>query len=73
VLFGIVGGLLLAAAVHRPLRPTAFAAGLISMFSFVLIACTVGGFGAALQRVVVIDIVAIVMLLGAGWIHYSAK
>ena len=72
VLFGIVGGLLLVAAFHRPLRPTAFAAGLVSMLSFVLIAYLVGDFGAPLQRVVVIDIVATLMLLGAGWIHYSA-
>lgn len=71
VLFGIVGGLLIAAVFRRPLRPAALAAGLVSMLSFVLIAYLVGDFGAPLRRVVVIDVVASVMLIGAGWIHRS--
>ena len=66
VLFGIVGGLLIASAFHVPLRPVALGAGLVSMLSFAVIAHLVGGYNAALGRLVVIDLVASVLLvLGA--------
>ncbi len=72
-LFGIVGALLIASAVHGPLRPTAFAAGLVSMLSFVLVAQLVGGYNAELRRVVVVDLAATALLLGAGLITYLAR
>ena len=65
VLFGIVGSLLVASAFHRPLRPIAFAAGLVSMLSFVFIVWLVGDHNAELGRVVVIDLVALIALLAA--------
>lgn len=70
VLFGIVGALLVAAAFHAPLRSLALAAGLVSMLSFVLVAYLVGDFNAELHRVVLIDGVASVLLVGAGLINF---
>ena len=76
VLFGIVGTLLIAAAFHLPLRPTAVAAGLLSMFSFVVIAQGVGGFNTELRRVVLADVVGSILLVVAGlahcWVHCRA-
>ena len=69
VLFGIVGGLLLVAAFHPPLRTVGYAVGFSSMLSFLLIAWLVGGYGAAIQRVIVVDIAGILALGGAGLVH----
>jgi len=65
VLFGIIGGLLVASAVHPPLRPIAAIAGLVSMLSFVLIAWLAGSYNPELQRVLVVDLVASLALLGS--------
>jgi hypothetical protein len=71
VLFAIVGGLLLASAVHPPLRLAGIAAGLLSMGSFIVLALLVGDVNPSLRRVVVIDAVAslglIVALLLERW------
>ncbi len=66
ILLAIVGALLAAAAFHAPLRPIALVAGLVSMVSFIVIALVVGGYGAPLRRVAVVDLVATAALvLGA--------
>jgi len=65
VLFGIVGALLLVAIPHRPLRPAAFTAGLVSMLSFLLIAWLVDDVNAELRRVALVDAVASVALVAA--------
>lgn len=65
VLFGIIGCLLIASALHTPLRPVGFVVGLVSMLSFVAIAFQEGGYNAALQRVVLVDVVASAALLAA--------
>jgi hypothetical protein len=69
VLFGIVGGLLLVAAFHPPLRTIGYAAGFASMLSFLLIAWLVGGISEEIRRVVVVDVVGIAALAGAGLVH----
>jgi hypothetical protein len=69
ILFGIVGGLLLVAAFHPPLRSLGYAVGFASMLSFLLIAWMVGGYNAQIQRVVLIDLVGIAALAGAGVVH----
>jgi hypothetical protein len=69
VLFGIVGGLLLAAAFYPPLRTVGYLVGFASMLSFLLIAWLVGGYNAQLQRVVLVDVVGIAALAGAGLVH----
>ena len=65
VLFGIVGGLLVSAAFHAPLRTAAYGAGFVSMLSFVLIAWPIGGLNAELRRVVIVDLIASIVLLVA--------
>jgi hypothetical protein len=73
VLFGIVGGLLLASAVRVSLRPLARIAGFVSMLSFVFIAWLVGDYNAELERVVVIDLVALLALLGSTLIDHFTR
>ncbi len=58
VLFGIVGGVLIASAFYVSLRPLGIAVGLTSMLSFVVIAWGVGSHNAQLRRVVIVDLVA---------------
>ena len=58
VLFAIVGALLVASAFHAALRPVAFAAGFVSMGSFVALALLVGDFNPALRRIVWVDVAA---------------
>jgi hypothetical protein len=69
VLFGLVGGLLLVAAFHPPLRTLGYVVGFSSMLSFLLIAWQVGGYGAELQRVIRVDVVGIAALAGAARVH----
>ena len=69
VLFGIIGAFLLAATVHVPLRPPALLVGLASVVSFLLLAWLVGPINSHLFRVVVADILALVLLLAAGFVH----
>lgn len=69
VLFGIVGGLLIAAAFHPPLRTVGYAAGFVSMLSFLLIAWLVGGYSAEIQRVILIDVIGIAALAAAGLVQ----
>ena len=71
LLFGIVGGILIASAFHAPLRPVAVAVGLVSMLSFVVVALQQGGYNAALQRVVVVDVVGSVALLAAAAVSFA--
>ena len=72
VLLGIVGILLVASVFNTSLQPLALTLGLLSMLSFVFIAYVVGGYNAELQRVVLIDLVASALLIGAGLARYMA-
>lgn len=65
VLFAIVGGLLVAAAFRPEWRMLAIVVGLVSVLSFLLIASVVDGTNALIARVVWVDVVALVALLGA--------
>ena len=65
VLFGILGGLLAFAAFRPALQPLAIVVGLVSTVSFVAIAWGVGGYGEAIRKVVVVDLIAIACLVGA--------
>jgi hypothetical protein len=73
VLFGLVGGLLVAAAFHPPLRTAAYVVGFASMVSFLLIAWMVGGYGAGIRRVALIDVVGIAALAAAAVVDVFAK
>ena len=66
VLFGIVGGVLLRAAFHPPLRTLGYVVGFTSMLSFLFIAGLVGGYSAEIQRIVLIDVAGVVALAAAG-------
>jgi hypothetical protein len=67
LLFGLLGGLLVAAAFRPALQPLAIAAGLASACAFLVLAWSTGGYGDAVARVVWADVVAIgCLLLAAG-------
>ena len=69
VLFGVVGGLLIVAAFHPPVRMLGYVVGFVSMLSFLLIAWLVGEYGAEIRRMIFIDAVGVVALAGAGLVH----
>lgn len=70
ILFGIVGGLLAAAAFVPSLRLTAFVAGMVSMVSFLVIRVLEGETNAALARVALVDYVGIAALTVGGVAAY---
>ena len=63
VLFGLMGLFFLYAAFYPAYQWLALFAGFVSVLSFVGLACSTGGYNAALQRVVMADIVALIALL----------
>ncbi len=63
ILFGLLGIYLLAAAFIPVLQPSAFAAGLVSVLSFLLLAWSNTGYNASIARIVAVDILALVALL----------
>lgn len=69
VLFGLLGVFLMYAAFKPSLQPLAFAAGFASLLSYLALAWSVGSYNAALQRVVVVDIVALVCLVVASGLY----
>ncbi|MEZ5465569.1 MAG: hypothetical protein R3F22_10180 [Lysobacteraceae bacterium] len=69
LLFGIVGGLLLVAAFRRPLRPVATIAGMISMIGFIALVLMDSGHGDRLQRIMLIDVGAVIALALAAFLH----
>ncbi len=69
VLFGVVGGLLVAMAFRPALRATGYAVGFASMISFVLLAGLVGDYGDGIRRILLVDGVGIAALAGAAAIQ----
>ncbi|AZO80772.1 MULTISPECIES: phosphopantetheine adenylyltransferase [unclassified Bosea (in: a-proteobacteria)] len=65
ILFGIVGALLLAAAFRPGLREVAVLVAGASMASFIVIALLVGGYGPAIRKVVIADIIGLLALVPA--------
>jgi hypothetical protein len=63
VLFGVLGTFFILAAILPQLQLMAFAAGFISVISFLAIAWSVGGNNAQVSRVVVADWIALVCLV----------
>lgn len=63
VLFGLLGVFLLVAAFRPSYQVAAFAAGFVSVVSFIALALSVGGYNAALGRVFVADLVALACLV----------
>ena len=65
VLFGVVGGLLVASVFQAQFRGVGLVVGLVSMLSFILIAWLVGDYNAELRRVAHVDLLASLALLAA--------
>lgn len=70
VLFGVVGGVLVAAIFLPGLRVAALLVGMLSMTSFIALQWLEGGSNTALSRVVVADYVGIAFLAAAGIAMY---
>lgn len=62
LLFGLLGVLMWIAIAVPSLRITVLAMALFSASSFIVVALSVGGFNAALNRVVIADVLASVLL-----------
>ena len=74
VLFGLLGAFLLYAALKPALQGLGFIAGFISVLSFLVLAWSRGGYNAALERVVLADIVALVcLIIGTAALAMSTK
>jgi hypothetical protein len=69
VLFGLLGAFMIGAAFRPPLHVAALAAGLLSVASFLLLAAIGGAINPRLERVVVVDVVALVCLLAGVVVH----
>lgn len=69
VLFGLLGVFLAIAAFRPAWRSAAFVAGFVSVVSFLVLAWSGGGYNAAIGRVVIADVVALVCLLIGGGMH----
>jgi hypothetical protein len=72
VLFGLLGGLLIAAAFRPELRVAALVMGIGSTVSFLVIAWSAGGYNPQLARVVYADIAAVLLLVVAAAIEWRA-
>jgi hypothetical protein len=66
VLFGMLGAYLIAAAFVSHLRASAFLLGLCSVLSFLALAWGGHSWNAGIQRVVIADLVALLLLLAGG-------
>jgi hypothetical protein len=69
VLFGIMGGFMIMAAFDSALHNAAFVMGMVSMLAYVVIAWIIRDYNAAIQRVIMIDLVASAVLLGVYVLH----
>ena len=72
VLFAVFGGVMLAGAFHDPLRLAALLVGTVSVASFLALARALGPLNAPLDRVVLADGLALVLLVGALLAHWRA-
>jgi len=74
VLFGLLGLFILFAAFAPRFQLAAFVIGFVSVVSFLWLASSVGGYNAAIGRVVTADIVALVCLIvGAAAYAYAHR
>ena len=73
VLFGVLGALLVAGALHRPLRVAALLAGYASVLSFLVLAWGVGDRTAAIDRVVAADWIALALLTVATLLSFADR
>lgn len=72
VLFGIVGGIMIYSAITRKYYTVSVTAGLISMVSFIILYFLLNGINAELEKVMKIDLVAVLVLI-VGVLLYKFK
>ena len=72
ILFGLLGAFLIYAGFYPSLQPLAFIAGLISVISFILIAWSTGDYNAAVYKIIIGDLFALVFLIIALAIYIFA-
>jgi hypothetical protein len=70
ILFAIVGGLLLAAAVRREWRTVAAFAGFASMLSYLALAAGEPAINAELRRIATVDVVGVLALAAGALLHW---
>jgi len=73
MLLGLLGVFFTYAAFRPAMQPLAFIAGFVSVASFHWLAWAVGGYNAAIRRVVLADVVALVCLVMAVGIYAFGK
>jgi hypothetical protein len=72
ILFGLLGAFMIYAAFRAELVSVAIAAGFISAAAFIWLAWSVGGYNAAISRIVIADCIAVGCLLIAAVGHFVA-
>lgn len=72
IFFALIGGLLIYSSITKKLYNLSFLFGMISMVSFVLLYFQLNGINAELEKVMKIDIIAIVILL-IGFVLFKLK
>ncbi len=73
LMLGLVGGMLICAALVPQLQPAAMVIGLLSMLGFVALTFGVGEAGAAINRVAWIDILASIGLVAVALLNQLSK
>jgi hypothetical protein len=73
ILFGILGVFFAYAAFTPSVQPLAFIAASATLAAFFYLTASVGGFNAAITRIVIGDGVAAISLLGAVTIYYTKR
>ena len=63
ILFGLLGAFIIYSASRESLQSLACIAGLVSMISFIALAYAAGGYGEALDKVIIADVVGSVALI----------
>lgn len=69
ILFGLLGAFIIYAAFHPHLLNLMFVGAYVSMVSFIVLAWQIGGYNEAINKVIIADIIAIVMLTTALILH----
>ncbi len=72
LLFGLLGGFMLASLYRAEWQPVAMTLGMISMLGFLAIAAASGPYNALIRKVALVDVVGIAALLAAALIYVVA-
>jgi len=73
ILFGLFGVLFIYAAFNKTYQPFAFIAGVVSTASFIALSWATGNYNAAINNVVIADIVALICIVIAAILSNISK